>query len=90
MYKSDVFKTWALVLQLGISMLVPILLLIVVGYVVKKQFDIDLMLVFVLFGVAVGIRNVYVIINNYLKTMDKGNNKESELMKRHMKNLRGQ
>ena len=90
MYKSDVFKTWALVLQLGISMLVPILLLIVVGYVVKKQFDIDLMLVFVLFGVAVGIRNVYVIINNYLKTMDKGNNKESELMKRHMKNLKGQ
>ncbi len=88
MYKSDVFKTWALVLQLGISMLVPIFLLVAVSEFLKIHFKIDFMLFFVLLGVAAGIRNVYVIIANYLKTMDKGKNKESELMQKHLKSLK--
>lgn len=87
MYKSDVFKTWALVLQLGISMLVPILLLVAVAYFIKIHLEMDFMLFFVLLGVVVGARNVYVIIANYLRTMDKNKNKESELLERHLKNL---
>lgn len=90
MFKSDVFKTWALVLQLGISMVVPIFLLIAFAYFVKSYFHIDLMLVAIIFGVLVGIRNVYVIIRNYLDTMSDGKNRESELVKRHKKNLENQ
>ena len=87
MFKSEVFKSWALVLQLGISMIVPILLLVAIGYIIKSKMNIDLMLAFTIIGLLVGIRNVYVILKNYLKTMDNGTNKESELMKRHLKNL---
>ena len=59
MFKSKVFKAWTLVLQLGISMLVPIFLLIVVAYIVKDRFNVDIMLLCVIFGVFVGARNVY-------------------------------
>ena len=88
MFKSEVFKSWALVLQLGISMIVPILLLVAVGYILKTRLHIDFMLALIIIGVVVGIRNVYVILRNYLNTMDNDKNKESELMKRHLKSLR--
>ena len=88
MYKSDVFKTWALVLQLGISILVPIFLLIAIAHLIKVNLNIDLMLIFVIIGVGAGIRNVYVILRNYLKMMENSENKQSELMKKHLKNLK--
>ena len=87
MYKSEVFKSWTLVLQLGISMMVPILLLVAVAYFIKTKLNIDLMLFCVIFGVIVGARNVYVILRNYLNSMDNSKNKESELLKRHLKSI---
>ena len=87
MFKSEVFKSWALVLQLGISVLVPIFLMIVFAYIIKEYFKIDLMLLFVILGVLAGLRNVYVILKNFLATMDTDRSKESELMKRHLKNF---
>lgn len=88
MFKSEVFKSWALVLQLGISMLVPILMLVAIGHLIKVYFKVDLMLMFVIIGLAVGIRNVYVILRNYLRSMDTSDRKESELMKKHLKNIK--
>ncbi|MBR0039519.1 MAG: AtpZ/AtpI family protein [Lachnospiraceae bacterium] len=87
MYKSEVFKSWTLVLQLGISMLVPIFMLVAVGYLIKTYLKVDLMLVFVILGLVVGIRNVYAILKNYLNSMENSKNKESELMKRHLKSI---
>lgn len=87
MFKSEVFKSWALVLQLGISMMVPILLLVAVAYFIKTKLNVDLMLFFVILGVIVGARNIFVILRNYLNSMDKSTNKESELMKRHLKSI---
>ena len=80
MFKSEVFKSWALVLQLGISVLVPIFLMIVFAYIIKEYFKIDLLLLFVILGVLAGVRNVYVILKNFLATMDTDRSKESELM----------
>ncbi len=87
MFKSEVFKSWALVLQLGISVLVPIFLMIAFAYIIREYFKIDFMLLFVILGVLAGVRNVYVILKNYLATMDKNKSKESELMKRHLKDF---
>lgn len=86
--KSEVFKTWTLVLQIGITILVPLFLLVALGVFLRNNFNIDIMLVLVILGVAVGVRNVYAIINNYLKTMDNNKDKESELLKKHKKSLR--
>ena len=88
MFKSEVFKSWALVLQLGISIMVPLFLMIAFAYVIKGYFNIDVMLLFVILGILAGVRNVYVILKNYLATMDTSKYKESELMKRHLKNVR--
>ena len=88
MFDKDVFKSWSLVLQLGISMLVPIFLLVAFSNFLKYKFGIDWMLFFVIFGLAVGVRNVYVILKDYLKNMSDGKNKESELMKRHLKSIK--
>ena len=88
MFKSEVFKSWALVLQLGISMLVPILMLVVVAYFIKMKLNLDFMLAFIIVGTVVGVRNVYVILRNYLNTMSNGRAKESELMKKHKESLK--
>lgn len=90
MFKSEVFKSWALVLQLGISILVPLFLMIIFAYLLKEYFKIDVMLIFVILGILAGVRNVYVILKNYLATMDTSRTKESELMKKHLKNLKEQ
>jgi len=87
MYKSEVFRAWSLVLQLGLSMLVPVFLLIAIAIFLKDRFAIDLMLAAVLLGIFVGARNVYVIIKGYLKSIDNKGNTESELLKKHMKNI---
>ena len=87
MFKSEVFKSWTLVLQLGISILVPILMLVAIAYFIESEFKINLMLPFVILGLAVGVRNAYVIQRNYLDMMDKSPKKESELLERHKKSF---
>ncbi|MBQ7743496.1 MAG: AtpZ/AtpI family protein [Lachnospiraceae bacterium] len=86
--KQEVFKTWTLVLQLGISILVPIFLLVALGYILREKLNIDVMLICIILGVLVGVINTYAIIKNYLKMMDSSKNKESELMKKHRNSLR--
>ena len=88
MYKSEVFKTWALVLQLGISMLVPILLLIAFAHILDSLFGVNLMLIAVILGLFSGIRNTYVILKNYLNSIKNEQGKESELMKRHLNSIK--
>ena len=46
------------------------------------------MLLFVILGILAGVRNVYVILKNYLDTMDTNKSKESELMRKHLKNIK--
>jgi ATP synthase protein I len=87
MFKSEVFKSWALVLQLGISIMVPVFLMIAFAYILENFFKIDVMLLFIIIGILAGVRNVYVILKNYLATMDTNRSKESELMKKHLKNF---
>ena len=86
--KSEIFKTWSLVLQLGLTILVPLLLLVAVGYFLKEKFGIDIMLILVIIGVLSGVRNAYVILRNYVSMMKNTKNKDSELLKRHMKSFK--
>ncbi len=86
--KSEIFKTWSLVLQLGLTILVPLLLLVAVGYFLKEKLGIDIMLILVIIGVLSGVRNAYVILRNYVSMMKNTKNKDSELLKRHMKSFK--
>ena len=70
-------------LQLGITILVPILLLVALGVFLKEKIGIDIILVLLIFGVLVGVRNACVIIKNFLDMVGKNKKHESELLKKH-------
>lgn len=69
MSKFEEFKAFTLVLELGISIIISICLLVALGIFIRSKFQIDLVLLFVIIGVAVGIRNAVIILKEYLKSM---------------------
>lgn len=83
--KQEVFKTWSLVLQLGISILVPILVLVAIGWFLKEKVGIDIMLILVILGMLSGVRNTYVILKSHLDSIKRAKPKESELLAKHKK-----
>ncbi|HBE10787.1 MAG: AtpZ/AtpI family protein [Eubacterium sp.] len=67
MKKSRVAENLFLVLQLGISMIVPILLCTAIGYLIDKKFHTNWIIVFIILGVLTGVRSVYVLVSHELK-----------------------
>ena len=67
MYKNSVYKSLILITQIGISVLIPIFLFIWISDIIKEKYGINLILVFILLGLLVGIRNAIKLISNFLK-----------------------
>ena len=67
MFNPKVIKQIVLISQIGISMIVPVLMMMWVGLWVEEQFDLSFVLFFILFGVAAGFRNCYQLIRKYRK-----------------------
>ena len=84
MYKHSVYKALILITQIGISIMVPIFLLLIIGNVLKSKFNIDLVLILIIIGLIVGVRNAVYLIKNYLNE-DNYNDSESELKEKHKK-----
>lgn len=85
MYKSVVFKTLVMITQVGISILVPIFFMLWLGLFFKDKFQIDLTVLFLIIGMVVGMRNAYMLIKPFI--YDKQENKQSELIAKHKKQL---
>lgn len=85
MYKSVVFKTLVMITQVGISILVPIFFMLWLGLFIKDKTQIDLTVLFLIIGMVVGMRNAYVLIKPFIN--DKEENKKSELIAKHKKQL---
>jgi len=58
-YKKSVFKSLALITQLGISMMVPIALCVALGVWIDSKFDTYWVIPLLFLGMAAGGRNVY-------------------------------
>lgn len=84
MYKHSVYKALILITQIGISIMVPIFLLLIIGNILKSKFNIDLVLILIIIGLIVGVRNAVYLIKNYLNE-DKYIDSESELKEKHKK-----
>ena len=67
MFNPKVIKQIVLISQIGISMIVPVLMMMWVGLWVEEQFDLSFVLFFILSGVAAGFRNCYQLIRKYRK-----------------------
>ena len=86
MYKSSVYKTLSLITQIGISIMVPIFLMLIIAIIIKNNYNINLILWFIIIGVVVGIRNTIVLIKNFINDNSISDKKEeSELVNKHKK-----
>ena len=57
-YKKSVYTTLAMISQVGISMVVPILLCTYVGVWLEEKFDFPWTVIMIVVGVLAGVRNV--------------------------------
>lgn len=60
-YKKSVYKTFALITQLGISMIVPVFLCTLLGVYLENRFSIPATIPLIILGVLAGGRNVYIL-----------------------------
>ncbi len=63
-YKKSVYRTLALLSQVGISMLVPILLCAWLGSFLEEKFSIPVFIPLIIMGVLAGFRNVYYLVRH--------------------------
>lgn len=60
-YKKSVYKSLAMITQLGISMLVPIFLCSFIGYLIDQKFNSYFFVPLFMLGALAGFRNVYIM-----------------------------
>lgn len=61
-YKKSVYTTFAMISQVGISMVVPILLCTYVGVWLEEKFDFPWTVIMIVVGVLAGVRNVIAMV----------------------------
>ena len=61
-YKKSVYTTLAMISQVGISMVVPILLCTYVGVWLEEKFDFPWTVIMIVVGVLAGVRNVIAML----------------------------
>ena len=79
-YHKSVFKSFFLVTQLGISVMVPIALCVAVGVLIDKRFGTWWVIPLLILGFAAGIRNAAILLTNALKEDEKAENNHAERM----------
>ena len=80
-YKRSVYKTLALISQIGISMMVPIALCVALGIWIDRRFGTYWIIPLIFVGMAAGFRNVYHIAMSAMK--DEDSKKEEGKEDRH-------
>ena len=61
-YKKSVYKSFAMITQLTIHMLVPIFLCFFIGMLIVKKFGTYFVIPLFIFGALAGFRNVYITV----------------------------
>ena len=70
-YKKSVHKSFTMISQVGISMLVPIFLCCMLGMFLEKNLGWPAFIPMFILGALAGMRNVYVLISAIYKEDDK-------------------
>ena len=69
-FKKSDYRTFALITQLGLSMLTPIFLCIFVGSFLQNKLHIPLFIPLLILGFLAGIRNSYLLIKQTVNDED--------------------
>lgn len=77
--KKEIIRTLALITQVGLSMLAPVLLCILLGIFLQKRFSVDLMLLLIILGLLAGCRNSWKLLTEMRRTnADKSEDKSGD------------
>lgn len=77
-FDKSVFATLALVSQLGLSMIVPIVLCTYAGVWLENKFSFPFTIILIVLGILAGGRNVYVLLKGAIKKEPEGEADEEE------------
>ena len=66
-YKKSVYKSFAMISQVGIAMLVPIFLCCMLGLFLEKKLGWPAFIPMFILGALAGMRNVYVLLSSIYK-----------------------
>lgn len=75
-YKKSVYRNFALISQLGISVIVPIGLCIFIGVLIDKKFNSNFIIPLIFLGIVAGARNAYRIAMASVKEEKKDDNRK--------------
>ena len=76
--RNEIVRSLALVTQLGISMLAPIILCVVIGNWLDERFGWSVTVVFLILGICAGARNTWILVQQGIKPDIKGRQKDDE------------
>ncbi len=69
-HKKSVYTTFALISQLGISMIVPVFLCTFVGMKLDEKFSTSVTIPMIILGILAGARNVYALVRQATAVME--------------------
>lgn len=75
-YKKSVYTTFAMISQVGISMVVPILLCTYAGVWLEEKFDFPFTVIMIVLGVLAGVRNVIAMVYKMKRVAEEDENEE--------------
>lgn len=75
-YKKSVYTTFAMISQVGISMVVPILLCTYAGVWLEEKFDFPFTVIMIVLGVLAGVRNVIAMVYKMKRAAEEDENEE--------------
>ena len=75
-YKKSVYTTFAMISQVGISMVVPILLCTYAGVWLEEKFDCPWTVIMIVVGVLAGVRNVIAMVKRMKQIAEEDTDEE--------------
>lgn len=75
-YKGSVYKSFALITQLGLSMIAPVLLCTFLGVFLEDKFSLPLFIPLLILGILAGGRNMFILAKH--ANEDSSDKKEDE------------
>lgn len=75
-YKKSVYTTFAMISQVGISMVVPILLCTYAGVWLEEKFGFPFTVIMIVVGVLAGVRNVVALVKRMKQISEEDSDEE--------------
>lgn len=75
-YKKSVYTTFAMISQVGLSMVVPILLCTYAGVWLEERYDFPYTVIMIVVGVLAGVRNVIAIVKRMQQIVEEESDEE--------------